>query len=52
MDEAALDRFEAVLRCVDQDLYGWITGTQPWPPELDNELTRQLTEFTQHGPGN
>jgi len=50
MDAAALDRFEAVLRCGDQDLYGWITGTQPWPPELDNELTRQLTEFTQRGP--
>lgn len=52
MDAPSLDRFEAVLRCGDQDLYAWMTGTQPWPPELENELTLRLTEFTQRGPDN
>lgn len=50
--EDELDQFEALLRCGDQDLYAWITGAQPWPAELENALTRRLTEFTLRGPGN
>lgn len=50
LSDVELDQFEVLLQCVDQDLYAWVTGAQPWPVELDNALTRQLTEFTMRGP--
>lgn len=33
MDGAALDAFEALLAENDTDLYPWITGAQPVPPQ-------------------
>ena len=44
-DEARLDRFEALLECLDADLYDWIAGCAAPPPERDNDVTRLLLSF-------
>ncbi|HVV27140.1 MAG TPA: succinate dehydrogenase assembly factor 2 [Rhizomicrobium sp.] len=38
MDEAALDAFEALLAAPDQDVYAWLRGAAPVPPEYDNAV--------------
>lgn len=42
MDDATLDRYEAMLEMSDPDLYNWITGTEPTPPEWDGALMDML----------
>jgi antitoxin CptB len=37
-----LARYEAILELADPDLYSWITGAAPVPPEHDNEVMRLL----------
>jgi len=32
-DEGRLDRYEALLECPDADLFDWITGRTPPPPD-------------------
>lgn len=36
--------YEALLTENDPDLYGWATGAQPLPPELDHDVMRLLRE--------
>ena len=38
MDEIALDQFEALLKAPDQDVYDWLRGAAPVPPEHDNHV--------------
>lgn len=38
----ALAQYEAILELSDPDLYNWITGTAPVPPEHDGEVMRLL----------
>lgn len=48
-----LDQFEALLQVPDQDLYGWIIGREPAPPEHDNAVLARLKAFdpaTREGP--
>ncbi len=45
MDEAELDRFEALLAVQDLDLYGWIAGQTPIPPEHDSPVFQALLAF-------
>jgi antitoxin CptB len=45
-----LGRFEALLDQPDPDLYGWILGTEPTPPQFEHELMRRLRAF-RHAPG-
>ena len=40
-----LDWFEAMLEVPDQDLYGWIVGTAPTPPEFDSDIMNQIKQF-------
>lgn len=40
-----LDWFETLLEQPDQDLYGWMLGTTPTPPEFDGELMNRLKVF-------
>lgn len=40
-----LDWFERLLEQPDQELYGWILGTQPTPSEFDGELMNRLKVF-------
>jgi antitoxin CptB len=38
LDEASLDHFEALLIAPDQDVYAWLRGAVPVPPEYDNPV--------------
>ncbi len=40
-----LDWFETMLEVPDQDLYAWIVGTAPTPPEFDSKIMNQIKEF-------
>lgn len=50
MDAAKLDLFDALLEEYDQDLYPWVSGTRPCPPEYLDLLT-EIAGFakTRHG---
>ncbi|HEY8617905.1 succinate dehydrogenase assembly factor 2 [Phenylobacterium sp.] len=43
--EAQLDGFERLLDQPDQDLYAWIIGTLPIPPEFDTEIMNRIKAF-------
>jgi antitoxin CptB len=45
LDEGQLDRLEALLRENDNDIYLWITGARPVPPEQDNDIMRLIKKF-------
>jgi antitoxin CptB len=45
LDEAQLDRYEALLDEADQDVLAWIYGRLPVPPEHDHDLFRLLRAF-------
>jgi antitoxin CptB len=38
LDETDLDQFEALLTAPDQDVYAWLRGAMPVPPEYDNPV--------------
>jgi antitoxin CptB len=38
LDDAGLDQFEALLIAPDQDVYAWLRGAQPVPPDHDNAV--------------
>ena len=38
LDEAGLDQFEALLTAPDQDVYAWLRGAEPVPPDHDNAV--------------
>ena len=38
LDEVGLDQFEALLAAPDQDVYAWLRGALPVPPEYDNPV--------------
>ena len=40
-----LDRYETLLQASDQDLFAWITGRRPVPPEHDHDVYRMLRGF-------
>ncbi|MGJ8546968.1 MAG: succinate dehydrogenase assembly factor 2 [Sulfitobacter sp.] len=45
MDEAALDHYEVLLEESDHDLYAWVSGKQPTPPQyaaLIGEISEQF----------
>ena len=46
LDEAALDRYEALLQESDHDLFAWVTGRQPVPARHDNDVFARLRNFT------
>ncbi|MBS0408698.1 MAG: succinate dehydrogenase assembly factor 2 [Proteobacteria bacterium] len=43
--EQDLADFETLLDQLDHDLYAWITGAAPTPPEFDTTVMRQLQAF-------
>ncbi len=45
MSPEVLDEFEQLLDQPDQDLYGWIVGLKPVPPEVDTALMAELRAF-------
>ncbi len=44
-NSAELDRFEALLECTDPDLFDWVLGGYPPPPEHDHDVMRLLRDF-------
>ena len=42
LGEAQLDQFERLLENSDPDLYAWLTGRGPIPPEYDNDVMALL----------
>ncbi len=45
MSPEVLDEFEHLLDQPDQDLYGWIVGLKPIPPQYDTALMAELCAF-------
>lgn len=43
LDDAALDRYDALLSENDQDLYQWVSGQKP-PPESLRDLISDISE--------
>ena len=38
LDESGLNQFEALLTAPDQEVYDWLRGAAPVPPEHDNDV--------------
>jgi antitoxin CptB len=51
MTPAQLDEFEALLEQNDHDIYVWIAGRAPTPPQFETELMMQLRAFDPSGRG-
>jgi|SoiMethySBSTD1v2_1073268.scaffolds.fasta_scaffold28463_3 antitoxin CptB len=45
LDDAQLDRFEALLDCTDPDLFDWMFGVSAPPPEHDHDVMSLLRGF-------
>jgi antitoxin CptB len=45
LDEAALDRLEALMDEADTDLLKWVMGQEVPPPDVDVELLERLVAF-------
>ncbi len=43
--EAEMVQFEDLLDQLDHDLYAWITGAEPIPPQFDHDVMRRLCAF-------
>ena len=43
-----VDRFEALIAVNDSDLFNWVTGKQPVPPEYDHDVMAMLKHFVQN----
>jgi antitoxin CptB len=45
LSEEDLARFEILLDQPDHDLFAWIVGTEPTPPQFDDDLMARLRAF-------
>jgi antitoxin CptB len=45
LSPAELDEFEAILNHLDIDLFSWLIGQVPLPPEHDGPVMRRLQAF-------
>ena len=45
LDDQELEEFEHLLNQPDTEVYGWICGTLPTPPNFDGPVLRQLKSF-------
>jgi antitoxin CptB len=46
-DPDQLDAFERLLEVPDHDLYSWIVGTAPTPPEFEGDIINSIKAFAQ-----
>lgn len=51
MTSAQLDEYEAIMGMQDPDLYNWMTGVAPVPPEQDGLVMRMLLDHRFAGRG-
>jgi antitoxin CptB len=47
LDKTGLDQFEALLAAPDQEVYAWLRGAAPVPPEYDNPVYAGLKAVCQ-----
>jgi antitoxin CptB len=45
LDDGQLGRFEALLDCIDPDLFDWIFGVCDPPPQHDHDVMQMLRSF-------
>lgn len=45
MTNAELDQFEGLLEEADHDIYEWIVGRTPTPPEFDHAIMNEIKAF-------
>lgn len=45
LDTAALDSFEALMEQPDPDLYKWVSGEAPVPPDVDAAFLARIRDF-------
>lgn len=50
LDAAGVEAFEQLLECADQDVYDWIVGRSPPPPEHDGPVLALLRGFRYAAP--
>lgn len=48
LTEAEIDEFERLIEVLDLDLFQWINGELPVPPEHDTPLFRRVVAFHTH----
>jgi antitoxin CptB len=51
MTPEELDQLETLLEQNDHDIYGWIVGRAPTPPQFENALMARLRAFEPSGRG-
>ena len=49
-DAAQLGRYEALLECSDAEIFDWVAGRAPPPPDHDHDVTRLLLAFRHTAP--
>jgi antitoxin CptB len=49
LTETEIDEFERLSEQPEPDLYAWITGDRPVPPECDTAMFRKLRSFARDG---
>jgi antitoxin CptB len=45
LSDQQVDRFERLLEASDPELFSWVTGAKPVPPEHDHDVMRMLQRF-------
>jgi len=45
MTPAEIERYEAILEANEHDIYHWLAGKRPVPPEHDNAVMRRILSF-------
>jgi antitoxin CptB len=50
LSDAELDEYETWLQVPDQQIFAWVNGAQPPPPQVDTALFRRLRDFHRQGP--
>jgi antitoxin CptB len=45
LSDAEMDELETWLEVPDQQMFAWVNGSEPTPPELDTALFRRLLDF-------
>ena len=45
LTDAELDELERWLEIPDQQIFAWVNGSEPTPPELDSALFKRLRTF-------
>jgi antitoxin CptB len=51
LTSSELDEFEELMEAPDPDLFSWVLGQAPVPPEQDTALFRRVVEFNRAGRG-